>query len=85
MPVLGEPDQLAQILAKRVEVAGVDEPLAGLFTEPAVEALFDYYRGAGESSLRKTLNAANCAVDLAAEAGAVVVDDTLMAAGITEK
>jgi len=85
MPVLGEPDQLAQILGKRVEVAGVDEPLAGLFTEPAVEALFDYYRGAGESSLRKTLNAANCAVDLAAEAGAVVVDDTLMAAGITEK
>jgi hypothetical protein len=85
MPILREPAQLARILAKRVEVTGVDEPFAGLFTEAAVETLFHYYTGEAECSLRKTLNAANCAVDLAAEAGAVVVDDTLMAAGISEK
>lgn len=85
MPVLSEPQQLGRILAKRVEVAGVDEPLAGLFTEGAVAALFEYYSGEGEHSLRKTLNAANCAVDLAAEAGAVAVDEGLVAAGITEK
>jgi hypothetical protein len=85
MPVLREPAQLARILAKRAEVAGVEEPLAGLFTEPAIESLFQYYVGEAECSLRKTLNAANCAVDLAAEVGAVEVDDTLAAAGITEK
>ena len=85
MPVLREPAQLARILAKRVEVTGVDEPFAGLFTEASIDVLFDYYTGPAESSLRKTLNAANCAVDLAAEAGAVVVDDTLVAAGIAEK
>lgn len=85
MPVLTEPQQLGRILAKRAEVAGVDEPLAGLFTDGAVAALFEYYSGEGEYSLRKTLNAANCAVDLAAEAGAVAVDEALVAAGITEK
>jgi hypothetical protein len=85
MPVLSEPGQLGRILAKRVEVAGIDEPLAGLFTEAAVAALYDYYAGEAERSLRKALNAANCAVDLAAEAGAVVVDEPLMAGGISEK
>jgi hypothetical protein len=85
MPVLREPAQLGRILAKRVEVTGIDEPFAGLFTETAVDALFDYYAGEAGCSLRKTLNAANCAVDLAAEGGAVVVDETLMAAGITER
>jgi hypothetical protein len=85
MPVLREPAQLTRILAKRAEVAGVDEPFAGLFTDSAVEALFEYYAGPADCSLRKTLNAANCAVDLAAEVGAVEVDDTLLAAGITEK
>ena len=57
MPVLGEPDQLGQILAKRADVAGVDEPLAGLFTESAVEALFDYYRGAAENANGKSRRA----------------------------
>jgi ABC-type branched-subunit amino acid transport system ATPase component len=85
MPVLREPVHLGRILAKRVEVTGVDEPFAGLFTETAVEVLFDYYAGEADCSLRKTLNAANCAVDLAAEGGAVVVDDTLMTAGIKER
>jgi hypothetical protein len=85
MPVLEEPSQLRVILARRVEVAGVEEPVAGIFTDPAVEVLFGYYAGAAGTSLRKTLNAANCAVDLAAEAGVVAVDEQLMAAGIAER
>jgi hypothetical protein len=50
-----------------------------------VDALFSYYGGEAECSLRRTLNAANCAVDLAAETGAVEVDDTLAVAGINER
>lgn len=85
MPVLQVPEHLGRILARRIEVAGVDEPAAGIFTPEAIEVLFAYYSGPAETSLRKTLNAANCAVDLAAEAGAVAVDETVMTAGIEER
>jgi len=38
MPVLREPAHLGRILAKRVEVTGIEEPFAGLFTDTAVDA-----------------------------------------------
>lgn len=84
MPTLRSPDQLATILGRRIEVAAVEASVEEVFTPGAVAALFAYYAGEAQASLRKVLNAANCAVDLAAEAGAEVVDEGLMAAGIAE-
>jgi hypothetical protein len=84
MPALTVPAQLARILARRIEVAGVDEPVEAIFTAGAVAELYRYYADHAQASLRRTLNAANCAIDLAAEAGAAEVDEPLMLEGIAE-
>lgn len=85
MPALTKSSQLGAILARRIEVAAVNEPLVEVFTPAAVAALFEYYASEARGSLRKALNAANCAIDLAAEAGAATVDEALMNAGIAER
>ncbi|MDQ6774120.1 MAG: hypothetical protein M3024_14250 [Candidatus Dormibacteraeota bacterium] len=85
MPGLVGPVQVAGILGRRIDVGGVAERVERIFTPDAVQALFDYYAGEAGHSLRKMLNAANCAVDLAAEAGAAAVDGGLMKEGIADR
>lgn len=66
VPALTEKDQLARILDHRVQVVGVDDGSADIFTADGLARLWRFYKAECGCSLRKTLQIAHTALSEAA-------------------
>jgi hypothetical protein len=84
VPTLAEPRMLSEMLTKRVSAVDDAAAAVDVFTDPAVDQLFGYYGGAASRSLRKTVQAAQTAVQMAAEEEAAVVEEPFVERAISD-
>jgi hypothetical protein len=84
VPTLEEPRMLSEMLGKRISAVDDMATASDVFADAAVEQLFGYYGGAASRSLRKTMHAAQRAVQLAAEEEAAIVDEPFVERAISD-
>lgn len=84
VPTLEEPAMLSKMLTKRVSIVDDAATADAVFASTAVDQLFGYYRGAANRSLRKTLHAAQTAVQMATEEEADLVAEPFVERAISD-
>ena len=84
VPKLAAPDMLAEILARRLSLIDSELAATDVFTAAALEQLFGYYSGAAKANLRKAMQAAQRAVQLAGEQDADLVAEAFVETAVSE-
>jgi Na+-translocating ferredoxin:NAD+ oxidoreductase RnfG subunit len=84
VPRLPDAQALARLLDHRIKAAADGGSVAEVFEPGALDELMAYYGGAAEASVRKTVQAAQRSVQIAAEHETPAVTDAMVQAAITE-
>lgn len=84
VPRLPDPETAARLVERRIQTCDETATWASVFSGEAVGALFGYYAGAGQHSVRKLLQAAQSGLHLAAEGDADTVTEEMVDSAISE-
>jgi len=84
VPRIDVVDGIAKLLSHRIATVGDEVGLDDVFSPAAIDELYGYYGGAARRSVRRTLQAAQRAVQLAAESASDVVTRETTEAAVSD-